>query len=89
MNSRVVSPVEDDGQLYVSANHWPRDWYNNVLDRPNLTGSLRNSETIDYVAIAVTVEEDTYLQKKYKHGWVFRFLTGFPPRYFVRLDPRR
>ena len=88
VNSRVVSPVEDDGQLYVSANHWPRDWYNNVLDRPNLTGSLRNSETIDYVAIPVTGEEDTYLQKKYNHGWGFRFLTGFPPRYFVRLDPR-
>jgi hypothetical protein len=74
--------------LYVSANHWPRDWYNNVLARPNLTGSLRDSETVDYVAVSITGEEDIYLQEKYKHGMVFRILTGFPPRYFVRLDPK-
>ena len=77
VNSRVVSPVEDDGQLYVSANHWPRDWYNNVLDRPNLTGSLRNSETIDYVAIPVTGEEDTYLQKNINMGGSFVSLRAF------------
>ena len=31
-NDRVLSRLESNGQLYVSANHWPRAWYNPPLE---------------------------------------------------------
>jgi hypothetical protein len=33
------------------------------------------------------VEHDR-VEREHKHGLGFRILTGFPPRYFLRLDPR-
>ena len=35
-NDRVLSRVESNGQLYVSANHWPRAWYNRALVNPKV-----------------------------------------------------
>jgi hypothetical protein len=42
----------------------------------------------DYRAIPVTGAEHDRVESEHSHGVVFRILTGFPPRYFVRLDPR-
>lgn len=84
---RVVSPVEDDGKLYVSANHWPRSWYNRALANPEVRVTA-DGETKEYTAVPVTGAEDQALQRDHAHPVVFRILTGFPPRYFLRLDPR-
>ena len=86
-NDRVLSRVESSGQLYVSANHWPRAWYHQALENPNVQVTL-DGEKGAYVAVPVTAEEHERVKSENEHGIVFRILTGFPPRYFVRLDPR-
>jgi len=42
-----------------------------------------------YEAVNVVGEEDAYVREIYSFGFNFRFRTGFPPRYFLRLEPRR
>ncbi len=85
-NERVLSRLESNGQLYVAANHWPRAWYNQVLENPNVQVTL-DGEKGAYVAVPATSEEHDRVNEENRHGIVFRILTGFPPRYFVRLDP--
>ncbi len=86
-NDRVLSHLESNGQLYVAANHWPRAWYNRALENPNVQVTL-DGERGDYLAVPVTAEEHDLVNGENSLGMMFRILTGFPPRYFVRLDPR-
>ncbi len=86
-NDRVLSRLESNGQLYVAANHWPRAWYNRALEYPNVKVTL-DGEKGDYLAVPVTEEEHDRVNGDNSVGMMFRILTGFPPRYFVRLDPR-
>lgn len=83
---RVVSPIENQGNLYVSANHWPRSWYNRALQNPKVQVTAGGT-TKDYVAVPVTGAEHDRLAVEHAHPIGFRILTGFPPRYFLRLDP--
>jgi hypothetical protein len=48
----------------------------------------QDGEKRDYRAVPVTGEEHERVDRENSLGVVFRILTGFPPRYFVRLDPR-
>ncbi len=84
---RVLSRLESNGQLYVAANHWPRAWYKRALENPNVQVTL-NGEKGDYLAVPVTGEEHDRVNGDNSVSMMFRILTGFPPRYFVRLDPR-
>ncbi len=84
---RVLSRLDSNGQLYVAANHWPRAWYNRALENPNVQVTL-DGEKGDYLAIPVTAEEHEQVNAENSLGIMFRILTGFPPRYFFRLDPR-
>jgi hypothetical protein len=86
-HDRVVSRLESDGQLYVAANHWPRAWYDRALENPEVQVTL-DGEKGDYRAVPVTGAEHDRVDGENSLGPVFRVLTGFPPRYFVRLDPR-
>jgi hypothetical protein len=86
-NDRVLALLESDGKLYVSANHWPRAWYNRTLANPKVQVT-RDGEQGDYLAVPVTGLEHDRVNNEHRHGPMFRTLTGFPPRYFVRLDPR-
>ncbi len=86
-NNRVLSALKSNGQLYVAANHWPRAWYNRALENPNVKVTL-DREKGDYLAVPVTGEEHDRVNGDNSAGMMFRILTGFPPRYFVRLDPR-
>ena len=86
-HDRVLSLLESNSQLYVAANHWPRAWYNRVLERPEVQVTL-DGEKGDYRAVAVTGVEHDRVAGDNNLGVVIRILTGFPPRYFVRLDPR-
>ena len=86
-HDRVVSRLESDGQLYVAANHWPRAWYNRALENPDVQVTL-DGEEANYRAVLVTGAEHDRVDGENSLGVVFRILTGFPPRYFVRLDPR-
>jgi hypothetical protein len=86
-SDRVVSRLDSAGQLYVAANHWPRAWYHDALARPEVSITA-DGETSDRLAVQVGDEEYDRLQREHGHGIVFLFLTGFPPREFLRLDPR-
>jgi uncharacterized pyridoxamine 5'-phosphate oxidase family protein len=86
-HDRVVSRLESDGQLYVAANHWPRAWYHRALENPNVQVTL-DGEKGDYRAVPVQGMEHDRVNRENRLPVVVRILTGFPPRYFLRLDPR-
>jgi hypothetical protein len=86
-HDRVVSRLQSDDQLYVAANHWPRAWYERALENPDVQVTL-DGEKGDYRAVPVTGAEHDRVDDQNSLAAVFRVLTGFPPRYFVRLDPR-
>lgn len=85
-HDRVVSRLESGGNMYVAVNHWPRAWYYRLLDNPDVQVTMDES-IADYTAVEVDGEEHDQVQADNPTGIVFRILTGFPPRYFVRLDP--
>ena len=87
-HERVVARLESDGKLYVAANHWPRAWYRRALANPDVKATI-DGQTKDYRAVPVSGEEHDQVQSQHPLPFVFRVLTGFPPRYFVRLDPKQ
>ena len=86
-HDRVVSRLETDGKIYVSANHWPRAWYRRALRNPDVQATIDGTKG-NYRAVPVTGAEHERVEREHPHGLAFRIVTGFPPRYFVRLDPR-
>ncbi len=85
-SDRVVARLESDGRLYVAANHWPRAWYQQAAENPQVQVTL-DGETATYLAVPVTGAEHDRVNSEHRLGLGFRILTGFPPRYFYRLDP--
>ena len=85
-NDRVLSRLESNGLLYVAANHWPRAWYNQALKNANVQATVDGVKK-NYLAVPVTGEEHDRVDTDNSLGVPFRILTGFPPRYFFRLDP--
>lgn len=86
-NDRVLAHIESDGQLYVAANHWPRAWYSQALQNPNVE-AIVNGERGAYLAVPIEGTEHDRVNSESSLGTIFRILTGFPPRYLLRLDPR-
>ena len=84
-NKRVLSAVNNDSKLYVSANHWPRAWYRQALSNPNVEVAYKGEKN-SYLAVPIEGKEHEKLMKDHAHPLTFRILTGFPPRYFLRLD---
>jgi hypothetical protein len=86
-HDRVLTGLESNGQLYVATNHWVRAWYDRALEKPEVHVT-REGEEGDYRAVPVTGEEHDRVARENNLGPILRILTGFPPRYFVRLEPR-
>ena len=87
-NERVLSRRDIDGKLYIAANHWPRQWYSQAIARPQVEIAAEiGGETQPYIAVPLAGEELERVAEIYDVGLVFRFLMGFPPRRFLRLDP--
>jgi hypothetical protein len=84
--NRVVQRLDSNGQLYIAANHWPRAWYRRVLEHPDVQVTVDGQQRA-YRAVPVSAEERDRVDAEHPLGPVTRFLTGFPPRRFVRLDP--
>ncbi|MCR9260414.1 MAG: hypothetical protein NXH95_11870 [Pseudomonadaceae bacterium] len=84
---RVVAKLESDDNLYVAVNHWPRAWYNQILDNPAVTVTIDDVEN-PYQAVEVSGAEYDQVNAEHSLPLAFRILTGFPPRYLLRLDPR-
>lgn len=85
-NDRVLSSLKLDDQLYVAANHWPRAWYREARENPEVQVTI-DGTTGDYRAVPVTAEERQRLDTEHELGLVVKILTGFPPRRFLRLEP--
>ena len=85
-NDRVLARIESDGKVYVAANHWPRAWYEQALENPNVQVAFKDEQG-DYLAVPISGPEHDRVNADNPTGVAFRILTGFPPRYFVRLDP--
>jgi len=86
-HDRVVSRIRTDGHLYVAANQWPRAWYRRALTNPNVQITM-GGEKRDYRAVPVTGAEHERVDRARHLGMGVRILTGFPPRHFLRLEPR-
>ena len=86
-HDRVLTELASDGRVYVAVNHWPRAWYHRTLTNPNVKVARGDGEALNYVAVPVSGEEHDQVAEDHPLGVVIRFLMGFPPRYFVRLDP--
>ena len=84
---RVLSSIRVKDRLYVAANHWPRAWYRQTLDNPDVMVTV-DGERSAYQAVAVGDDEHETVNSASPLPLSFRFLTGFPPRYFIRLDRR-
>ena len=84
---RVVSRIDSADQLYVAANHWPRSWYRQTLALPNVSVSV-NGVTAEYLAVPIDGAEHDRVDTDHPLPLSFRILTGFPPRYLIRLDPK-
>jgi len=86
-HERVVRLTKIDGENYIAAQHWPRAWYRQALREPNIEVKLE--EVFEpYLAVPLEGEELAMVKENYTMGFNFRFRTGFPPRRFLRLDPR-
>ncbi|NKB32763.1 MAG: hypothetical protein GKR91_06660 [Pseudomonadales bacterium] len=88
-HERVLSLRKVNGNDYVAANHWPRAWYSQALDNPNIEVQMPGAENFaPYLAVPLEGEEDELLRVEYALSFRARAQMGFPPRYFLRLDPR-
>ena len=83
---RVVSLLDNGGTLYIAANHWPRAWYYDVLEHPELTVTREEGKQ-SYRAVEIDGEEFDRVNSAHPLGPMIRVLTGFPPRRLLRLDP--
>ena len=82
---RVVSRLEQGGQIFVAVNHWPRAWARRIQLNPNV--QITYSEiTSNYNAVVLKGEDHLQASSNFAVPLLFRFLTGFPPRYFFRFE---
>ena len=84
---RVVARLESEGNLYVAANHWPRAWFYAALDNAAVEITF-DGQTLPYTAVLIEGEDHDRVNDAHALPFAFRILTGFPPRYLMRLDPR-
>lgn len=87
-HERVLARLNSNNQLYVAVNHWPRAWYRQARDNPDVLVDL-GAGAEDYTATLVQGSEAEAVNADNPLGLGFRLLTGFPPRYFFRLEPRQ
>ena len=85
-HDRVVSRLDSDGKLYVAANHWPRAWYERALANPQVKVTLDGVKG-DYRAFPIAGAEHDRVDSQNSLPAFVRVLTGFPPRYVLRLEP--
>ena len=84
---RVLSRIDLDGVIYVAVNHWPRGWYHRLLENPDVQVEIAGVTAL-YTAVDVTDSAEREMVNATRPlGLGIRFVTGFPPREFVRLDP--
>jgi hypothetical protein len=65
-HERVLSLREVNGKSYIAANHWPRAWYRQALDNPNIEIKMAGvREFAPYTAVPLEGAEDNLLREEY------------------------
>ncbi len=85
-SSRKLAGFAFEDQLYVSSNHWLRGWYHQALANPAVTVTVDGKET-KRIAVPIDGEERSRVAEAYGFGLMLRFICGFAPSRFLRLDP--
>ena len=86
-NNTMVARFITEGKLYVSAHHWTRGWYTELLVNPQVQVEIDNTVSAR-TAVTIHGEEYDKISTEYSIPLIVRFLMGFPPeRDIVRLDP--
>jgi hypothetical protein len=86
VSRRRVAGFEMDGKLYASAHHWPRGWYHNAVENPEIIVE-KDNVVADYIAVPITGEEFERVAVGFPLSFPVRFAMGFPPkRDILRLD---
>lgn len=86
-HTRVLARIAVDDKLYVAVNHWPRGWYWQALENPDVRVEVDGASG-RYRAVDITgTDEYVIVDSARPLGTGFRILTGFPPRRILRLDP--
>ncbi len=88
---RVLSLFQSEGELYLAANHWPRAWFRQAKRNPEVHiefGGERAAESGDYTVVPIDEADHERVLNDNPIGLFGRFLMGFPPREFLRLEPR-
>jgi len=84
---RVLRLEQVDGNNYITANNWPRAWYSQAIENPNVEVKLPGEDSFgNYLVVPLEGDEEENIREVRSFGFEFRFRTGFPPRYFLRLD---
>ena len=86
-HERVVARLDRDDEIFVAVNHWPRAWARRLGRNPDIEMTYEGV-TRDYTAVVLTGAEHEQGQIDFSVPLSFKFMSGFPPRYFVRLDPK-
>jgi len=85
-HDRVVARLSSGEQLFVAVNHWPRAWYRRLLENPRVRITF-SGESGDYEVVEISGSEYDRINSEHSLGFLFRFLTGFPERKLLRLEP--
>jgi hypothetical protein len=85
-SDKVLAQNFSGGRLYASANHWPRAWYHDAVKNPKVKVTL-DGVAADYVAVPVDAEQHKRVEAELRNGIGLKFLFGFAPQRFLRLDP--
>ena len=84
---RLARLQSSSGSMYVSAHHWTRGWYHELVAHPEVRVEI-DGKSADYVAVVVTGDEFDRIAAEFPLPLFMQFLMGFPPgRDIVRLDP--
>ena len=86
-SERMLAGARLDGKLYIASNHWLRGWYQQALAEPNVLADV-DGVRATYSAVPIEGEERARVSDAYRMGFVLRFVCGFAPSRFLRLDPR-
>ncbi|MEM9176430.1 MAG: hypothetical protein AAGC67_14475 [Myxococcota bacterium] len=85
-STRKLAGFRFRGHLYVSSNHWLRGWYRSALARPDVAITI-DGEPVPHRAVPIEGDERARVADAYRMGFLLRFICGFAPSRFLRLDP--
>ncbi|MCR9279432.1 MAG: hypothetical protein NXH85_15860 [Pseudomonadaceae bacterium] len=82
---RKLYGFDYEDKLYVSSNHWFRQWYYAILENPEVVVE-QAGETRAFTAIPIEGHERAEIARRYHMGFFLRLMCGFAPRRFLRFD---